>query len=175
MFKLSRKFRDLIILVIDWFYKPFQKFISIETFRYGATGGVNTGLDIFLYFVFYNFVFQKQVVDLGIFSMSPHIAAFVFVFPITFSIGFLLAKFITFTASIMRSRVQLFRYGVSVGGSILINYFFLKLFVEYFGCYATLAKVLTTIIVVAYSYVVQKHYTFKTSKRHLAKQASQVA
>lgn len=175
MFKLVRKFRDLIVSVIDWFYQPFQKLISIETFRYGATGGLNTIFDIFLYFVFYNFVFQKQVVDLGLFSMSPHIAAFVFVFPITFSTGFLLAKFITFTASIMRGRVQLFRYGVSVGGSILLNYFFLKLFVEYFGCYATVAKVFTTIIVVVYSYVVQKHYTFKTSRRQLAKQASQVA
>ncbi|HOO84741.1 MAG TPA: GtrA family protein [Prolixibacteraceae bacterium] len=169
MIKLTKYIRDLIIVTIDFFHQPFQRFISKETFRYAATGGMNTVFDIVLYFVFYNYVFDKQVLHLGFIAMSPHIAAFVFVFPITFTTGFLLAKYVTFTRSIIRGRVQLFRYGVSVSGSVLLNYLLLKLFVDGFGFYATLSKILTTLVVILYSYLVQKHYTFCTGKKALAR------
>jgi len=152
-----------ILSIINLLYIPFKKFIPPETFRYAVTGGFNLILDIFLYFIFYNFILQKQIVDFGIFAISPHIAAFIFVFPITFTTGFLFAKYITFTASSLRGRVQLFRYALSVGGSILINYFSLKLFVEYLFIWPTIAKIFTTVIVVIYSYVVQRYYTFKTA------------
>lgn len=169
MIDFSRKLRDIIIKTLDFFYEPFNQYISLETFRYAATGGINTAFDIFLYFIFYNFVLEKQVIDLGFVVMSPHIAAFVFVFPITFSTGFVLAKYVTFTQSALKGRIQLFRYGVSVGGSIFLNYILLKLFVEVFGWYATVAKIGTTVIVIAYSYIVQKHFTFRTGKKSLAK------
>ncbi|MBN2807273.1 MAG: GtrA family protein [Prolixibacteraceae bacterium] len=165
MLQLSRLIRDLIIAVIDWFYQPFQPYIKQVTFRYAATGGMNTVFDIFLYFIFYTYVFQKQNVDLWFLTISPHIAAFLFVFPITFSTGFLLGKYVTFTQSDLRGRIQLFRYGVSVGGSILLNYVLLKLFVEVFGWYATFSKITTTMVVVVYSYVIQKHFTFRTVQK----------
>ncbi len=154
-------FRDFIINVIDWFYKPFRRFIPIVTFRYGFTGGMNTAFDIILYFIFYNFVFQKQIFDLGFFAITPHIAAFLVVFPITFSTGFLLAKYITFTQSPLRGRKQLIRYGLTVIGSIILNYVLLKLFVEVFHIWATVSKIITTIIVIVYSYFMQKNFSFK--------------
>jgi putative flippase GtrA len=168
MIKLSKLIRDQIISIIDWFYQPFQDRIPLETFRYAATGGFNTAFDITLYFVFYHFIIQKQVVDFGFTAMSPHIAAFVFVFPITFSTGFLLAKYVTFTQSVLRGRIQLFRYGITVAGSIALNYLLLKLFVDGFGWYALPAKIATTSIVILYSYMAQKHFTFKTGKKFLA-------
>ncbi len=163
MSKISQNIRQIIISVIDYFYQPFQKIIPVETFRYAATGGFNTVLDIMLYFICYNFILDKQVVDLNIVSISPHIAAFLIVFPITFATGFLFAKFITFTSSIVKGRIQLFRYMLSVSGSIFLNYVFLKIFVEFVGLWPTLSKILTTCIVVVYSYFAQKFFTFKTA------------
>ncbi len=164
MMNLMRAFRDLIIRVVDMFYFPFLGFIPVEVYRYGITGGANTFLDILLYFVFYRFVLDEQIVNLGFVAISPHIAAFLIVFPITFCTGFLLAKYITFTASELRGRIQLFRYGLSVAGAILLNYIFLKFFVEYLGWYALLSKIVTTLIVVTYSYVFQRYFSFKTAK-----------
>ncbi len=163
MVSLAKHIRLIIIQVIDYFYAPFQKFIPLETFRYAATGGFNTVLDITLYFICYNFVVDKRVIDLQIVSISPHIAAFLIVFPVTFFTGFLFAKFITFTNSPIRGRVQLIRYMISVSGSIFLNYFFLKVLVEFGGLWPTLAKVITTGIVVIYSYFAQKFFTFKTT------------
>ncbi len=152
----------LINIIINWVYRPFKRLIPPETFRYAATGGFNTGLDIVLYFVFYHYVFHKENLDLGFVVISPYIAAFIFVFPITFSTGFLLAKFITFTGSELRGRIQLFRYGLTVVGAILLNYILLKAFVEYLYIWPTVAKVITTVVVVTYSYLVQRYFTFKT-------------
>lgn len=163
MTSLVKHIRELIINVIDYFYSPFQKIIPLETFRYAATGGFNTALDIMLYFICYNFVIDKRVIDLHIVSVSPHIAAFLIVFPITFFTGFLFAKFITFTSSPIRGRTQLIRYMISVSGSIFLNYIFLKILVEFVGLWPTMSKIITTCIVVVYSYFTQKFFTFKTS------------
>jgi putative flippase GtrA len=161
---IAHKIKDLIVKTIDWFYPPFRKFLPIETFRYAFCGGGNTVLDIFLYFINYNFILHKSILNLGIVSISPHVAAFMMSFCITFPTGFLLAKYITFTESDLRGHVQLFRYIITVAACILLNYVFIKLFVEVFHWYPTFSKIITTIIVTVYSYFSQKHFTFKTGK-----------
>jgi Predicted membrane protein len=160
--EIAAKARNIILYVVDFFYPLFSRFMPRETFVYLVCGGGNTLLDIFLYFVFYNFVLDKQMLDLGLITISPHIAAFMMSFCITFPLGFLLAKYITFTQSELRGHVQLFRYGVTVAMCIVFNYVFLKLFVEIFGWYPTASKTATTILVAIYSYFSQKHFTFKT-------------
>lgn len=147
--------------VILWFYPPFRRFMPEQTFKYAATGGANTALDVFLYFIFYHFVLRKQIVELGFYAISPHIAAFIMSFIITFPIGFILAKYISFPGSFLRKRIQFFRYGLSVAGSVLLNYIFLKLFVESFGWYPTPSKIVTTLIAILFSYTAQKYFTFK--------------
>lgn len=164
MANVAKNLRSSIIQTIDLFYTPFQALVPLETFRYAATGGFNTLLDISLYFICYNFILDRQIIDLQIVSISPHIAAFLIVFPITFLTGFLFARYITFTNSEIRGRTQLIRYMLSVSGSIFLNYFFLKLLVEFGGLWPTLSKIITTVIVVIYSYFVQKFYTFKTAR-----------
>jgi putative flippase GtrA len=154
--------KETVSAIVEWVYIPFRKFIPPETFRYAATGGTNLALDIFLYFLVYNFVLQKQIVYLPFVAISPHIAAFLIVFPITFFTGFLLAKYITFTGSPLRGKVQLVRYAFSVGGSILLNYLLLKLFVEVLHFWPTVSKMFTAVFVVTYSYLIQRYFTFKT-------------
>ena len=153
--------RQNIISLIDFFYPPFKRLMPLQTFRYAACGGTNVVLDITLFFTLYNFVFHKQIVDLGFIAFQPHIAAFIFSFFITFPIGFLLSKYIVWTESSIKGHVQLFRYFVIVMMNLLMNYFFLKLFVEYLHIYPTIAKLITTVIVILFSYLSQKHYSFR--------------
>ena len=162
---IASKVRNVIVKVAYCFYPLFSRFMPRETFLYLMCGGGNTVFDIFLYFIFYNFVLQKHIVELGFVAISPHIAAFIMSFCITFPTGFLLNKYITFTQSDLRGHVQLFRYGVTVLMCIILNYLFLKLFVEFFGWYPTISKTITTVIVAIYSYFSQKHYTFKISNK----------
>jgi len=55
----------------------------------------------------------------------------------------------------------LFRYFMMVLICIGLNYIFIKLFVEQCHLYPTVAKILTTFIVVAFSFIAQKNFTFK--------------
>ena len=164
MVELLRNIRNKIIRLIDWFYFPVFRFIPREIFRYAFTGGLNTAFDLFLYFVIYRYILDMQIIDLSFVAISAHIAAFLIVFPITFTTGFVLAKYVTFSTSELQGRIQLFRYGVTVFGSIMLNYVFLKLFVEYFGWFATFSKAITTVIVVIYSYISQRYFSFKTAQ-----------
>ena len=152
-----------IEFLLDFFYPFFRKMFDKTTFRYAACGGVNTMFDIFLFFVLYNFVLKKQLLILPFIVISPHIAAFLMAFLVSFPIGFLLNRFIVFQESSLRGRIQLFRYFLSVCVSLLLNYGFLKLLVDQLQFYPTIAKIITTFFVVAFSYLSQKYFSFKTS------------
>jgi putative flippase GtrA len=98
---------------------------------------------------------------LGSLTIGPHIAAFLLAFLITFPIGFYLSRYVVWQETDARNRDQLGKYFIVVIGCILLNYGFLKIFVDGWGWYATPSKMLTTVFVVAFSYFSQKYYTFK--------------
>lgn len=156
--------KKFITSLIDFFYPPFRKMFSIQTFRYAVCGGTNTVLDIFVFFIAYNFILHKEVLNLGFISFKPHIAAFIISFMVSFPTGFMLMRHVVFPGSVLHGRVQLFRYFILVLICVLLNYFFIRLFVERFHIFPTIAKIFTTAIVVSFSYLTQKNFTFKAEK-----------
>jgi putative flippase GtrA len=157
------KIGDWIQGIIDFTYPPFRKFISPQIYRYGICGGANVVFDWVLYFLTYNFVIQYRNIDLGIVTLSPHIATLILIFPIVTFSGFSLQKYVTFTASDLRGSTQLIRYLMIVFINLLINYVGLKAFVDGFDFYPTPSKMIITLITVVCSYIGQKKFTFKTS------------
>lgn len=155
-------FSQKLTRLIDRFYiEPFRSIMSIQKFRYAVCGGVNLVLNWVLFFIFYHYIYDKEIVRVGFITMTPYIATFITVFPITFLTGFWLQDRISFKSSPLRNHARLIRYLVSVSGSVLFNYLLLKLFVEVVGIYATPAQVLTSLILVFYSYFMQKYYSFR--------------
>jgi putative flippase GtrA len=138
--------------------------MPLKTYRYAVCGGSNLVLDVVLYFVFYHFVFEKQDVDLHFFTMSAHIASLFFVFPITFLNGFLLNRYITFDDSILSAKTQFVRYFLVSMGAILLSYILMKFFVDLLDFYATPSKLITTVLTVVYSYILQSKFSFKAAK-----------
>ncbi len=135
--------------------------MPLQTFRYAACGGFNTVLDISLFFVSYNFILQKHQVHIGSVTIGAHIAAFLIGFMVTFPIGFYLSRYVVFQETSVKKATQLAKYFTVVFGCLMLNYAFLKIFVDLFGWYPTPSKILTTFFVVAFSYVSQKNFTFK--------------
>lgn len=162
--EVLKNIRNLINTILDWLYPPFSRFMPKQLFRYAATGGANVVLDIILYAIVYSFILKGEVLDLGIVALSNHVAAFFIVFPITFFVGFALAKYITFTSSNLKGRIQLFRYFSTVIGSIILNYVLLKLFVDILHIYPVTANMMNKFIVIAYSYFAQTYFSFGTAK-----------
>lgn len=152
--------RMLISLIDTLYIKPLERVISRQMFGYFLCGAANMALDTLWYFLTYHYVVMERNVDLGIVVISPHIAALIIVFPITFFTGFLLNRYVAFRATQQRTTKQLFRYALSVIGSILLNYVLMKLFVELCYVWPTIAKMMTTIIVALYSFLAAKYFSF---------------
>lgn len=154
---------DSIKTFIDYFYSPFRRHMSIQFFRYGTIGASNLVFDWVLYFIIYNFVLQHQMLNLGFVTLSSHIASFGIKLPIVLFSGFMLQKYVTFSSSKLRGKIQLFRYLVVFLVNLTFSYIGLKILVDYFGFYPTPSNMIISSLTIGISYFLQKHYTFKSS------------
>lgn len=161
MLKIHQQVKNNILFIIDLFYPLFTKVMSLQTFRYAACGAINTFLDIGLFAVNYNLIFKKQIVHLGPVTFTPHIASLFLSFCFTLPIGYYLNRYVVFQQSGLRRRTQLFRFFLVTIMCITLNYLLLKLFVDYLGWYPTPSKILTTFIVIIFSYTSQTFFFFK--------------
>ena len=154
--------RQKIINFIDYFYPPFKKILPLQTFRYAVCGITNLMLDLSLFYISFHYILKENILDLGFVVVKAYNAAFIFAFLISFPAGFLLNKYIVFKGSYLRSDVQLVRYILIVAVNLLLNYAILNLLVQYMHFYPTIAKAFAIVIIVTFSYLSQKHFTFKT-------------
>ena len=153
--------RDIILPLIDFFYPPFKRFMPLLQFRYAATGGANTLLGFVTYFVSFKYVLHEKELSLGFYAFKAHIAALFISFCFIFPTGFFLSKYVVFSDSRMKASVQLFRYFMICMFNLAVNYILLKIFVERMHIYPVLAQIMTTAVVIMFSYVAQRHFSFK--------------
>ncbi len=164
MQKVLESIGNVIRRMIDFFYPPFQRFFSIQFFRYGLTGGANLIFGWVSYFMIYNFLLKHRVLDLGIVIMSSHVATMAINLPILLTTGFFLQKYVTFSSSLLRGRVQLFRYLIVFLINLLITYVGLKMLVDHFKWYPTPATMAISVINVIVSFFSQKYFTFRIAQ-----------
>jgi putative flippase GtrA len=154
-----------LLAVIDFFYPPFRRWLSLQTFRYAASGGGNALLGFLVYYAGYSFLLKGQPLVLPFYAFKPHSASLLLSFSITFPVGFFMSKFVVFSDSSLKGRVQLFRYLMVCLFNLLLNYLLLKLLVERFLLYPVLAQVITVVTVVGFSYLAQRNFSFKASAK----------
>jgi putative flippase GtrA len=155
--------RDFILTIIDFFYPPFRRLMNLQTFRYAASGGGNTLLGFLIYFISYKYILQEKQLHFGFYAFKAHVAALFISFCIVFPIGFFMSKYVVFNDSQIKGRIQLFRYFMICLFNLALNYILLKILVERAYVYPVLAQVLTTCIVILFSYLAQRHFSFKTN------------
>lgn len=154
------KLSVIITKGIDLIYlKPIRKIIPSDTFRYAICGGMNLLLGWFIYWLLFKMV-DGHYLDLRLVVMSPHITSLCIQFVITSATGFWLNRHVTFSLSTLSGRTQLMRYTFQLAGSFVLVYLLTKLFVEGLHLYAPFTRPLTDIIVVIYSYITAKFFTF---------------
>ena len=148
---------------LDIFYPIVKKLFSKTTYYYAVCGASNMVLSWLLFYLFYNYVFHQQkwqVPILNLYINAYTISAAV-CFIISFIIGFTLLKYVVFTASEIKGRIQLFRYGISAIISFVTSYAILRLLIEGFGMYASISNVIASVVVAIISYLIQRNFTFK--------------
>jgi len=165
MQKIHYKVRSTIFRVLDLFYPLFKRFMPLQTYHYAACGGLNTVLTLFVYWVSFHYLFHEQVVDLGFIAFEPYIAAMFVSFLVSLPVGFYLSMYVIFQGSYLKRKTQFFRYFIVILGCMVIDYLGLKLFVEVFHWYPTIAKMVNTLLVILFNYFSQRHFSFRTAAR----------
>ena len=153
--------RDLFLPVIDFFYPPFRRIMNLQAFRYAVSGASNTLVGLSVYIISFKWMLKEEILDIGFFAFESHVAALFISFCFSFPFGFFLMKYLVFSDSNLRGKVQLFRYFLVYLINLCLNYILLKLFVELFHIYPIPAQIFTIAILILFSYVFQRHFTFR--------------
>jgi putative flippase GtrA len=160
--------RKRIIAFIEFFHLPLFQFIPAETFRYLFCGVSTILVDWVVYYLSSKLIFLepmfKNVIP-GINEITPETLSLIAAFVASFVWGFGLNKYVVFTTSAIRGRIQLFRYSVIVASCIFLNYILMKLFIAN-GTNQYMARIMVSLMVAVYSYVVQRAFTFKVVKQN---------
>lgn len=164
--KLHYKIKDLTVQVLSYLHKHFFDFIPLQTFMYACCGGAVAALNIFIYFITYNYILGKTLLQItDQLAISAHIAAFLIAFICTFPLGFYFNLFVVFPEANRRRRIHLLRYFMVVLMCIFLNYIFIKIFVDYWAFYPTPSALLSTVIVTLFSYLLQRTFSFGRKKQ----------
>ena len=155
-----------IFYFLNIFYPIFRKWIPFQVYAYLAVGAANTLLNILLVAFFYELILpQKTFGFLGL-ELASYTIALILAFIITVPTGFWLSKHFAFVmAANNRSanQKQLLKYFLVVLQGVGSDYLILKLLIIYCGLQPTMAKFLSTIMVVTVNYLLQKYFTFRVS------------
>jgi len=118
-------------------------------------------LDVIMFYICYNLILCRQPVHIGGWTILSHTAALWMPFPVSFTLSFLLSRFVVFSDTNLKKTTSLFRYILLVVACIILNTVLLKFFVELVHLDATVSKILCTIFIAGFSYVTQRYFTFR--------------
>lgn len=164
MQKLHAYIRKTILTVVDTFYPFFKKVMPLQTFRYAACGGANMIFDIAVFTYTNTFILKQKVVYIGAFAFKSYVVAFIISFCLTFPVGFYLSRYVVWQQTETKKRVQVFRYFIIVAACVGLNYILLNVFIQEFHWWPIVSKIVTTIIVVIFSYLTQRNFSFRAIK-----------
>lgn len=160
--------RKALLRIIDFFYPPFSRWVSLHTFRYMAAGGSTALCGIVSYYIAYNWILHQQNFRVDFIFLpdlvTGHSLALVISTFASFLWGFMLNKYLIFTTSTLKGRIQMFRYGTVMAINLGLNFAMLKYMVEGLHFYPSLSQAFITIVLSLCSYFLQKHFTFSIKK-----------
>lgn len=159
--------KKVIQWVLDAIYPIFKKVLPYQVYAYLAVGGINTVSNILIFAIFFQFVLPKPGITIASFMVASYTVSLLIAFIITVPTGFWLAKYFAFRGAhenTQKNGQQLFKYFLVVLQGLGTDYLLMKGLIVFFGLYPTIAKIISTVIVLTLNYLLQKHFTFKAKK-----------
>jgi len=104
---------------------------------------------------------QQKVVYMGTFAFKSYVVAFIISFCLTFPVGFYLSRYVVWQQTETKKRIQFFRYFLIVAACVGLNYILLNVFIQEFHWWPFVSKLVTTVIVVVFSYLTQRNFSFR--------------
>lgn len=131
--------------------------------RYIISGGTATGVDVISFFIIFNYILIKNDLIIGRLHIGAHIASLCISFSLGLITNFLITKYFVFKESNIRGREQFLRYILVAVITFVGNYFMMKILVEVFNIWPTLARLIAVGTIALLSFKLHKVFTFKVN------------
>jgi putative flippase GtrA len=143
-----------------------KKLLQNKIIRYFFSAGIATGVDVSVYFIAFNFIYQKQDVHLFHWvALSAPTASLALSYTCGLITNFLITKYLVFTESDLRGIHQLARYVMVAMLILVLNYFMMSFLIKVLEWYPTISRIVSAVSVGMISFVIHKFYSFKVSKK----------
>lgn len=159
--------KSIIQWILDLIYPLFKKVLPYQLYAYLGVGAMNTVLNILIFAVCYQFILPKAGISINGFLVASYTISLLIAFIITIPTGFWLAKYFAFNqqqGNQQKSNKQLLRYFLVVLQGLGSDYLIMKGLIVFLNFYPTVAKIVSTVVVLTLNYLLQKYFTFKVKK-----------
>ncbi|MBL0343523.1 MAG: GtrA family protein [Bacteroidetes bacterium] len=143
-----------------------RKILDNKIIRYFFSAGTATAVDISVYFVAFNFIYQKQDIHIFKFTvLSAPTASLILSYTCGLITNFLITKYLVFKESDLRGIHQLLRYILVALFILILNYFFMSFLIKTLDWFPTLARIVSALSIGILSFVIHKFYSFKVTNK----------
>lgn len=159
--------KSLIQWILDLLYPIFKKFLPYQVYAYLGVGAINTVLNIAIFVICYQFLIPNSGFSINNFIIASYTISLLIAFITTVPTGFWLAKHFAFNQNQEKQEKgtkQLFKYFLVVLQGLGSDYLILKALIVFLNFQPPVAKVISTVVVLTFNYVLQKYFTFKVNK-----------
>jgi putative flippase GtrA len=134
-------------------------------FRYFVSAGIATWVDISVYFIAFNYIYQKSDIDFfGIAVISAPTASLMLSYTMGLLTNFLITKFLVFTESDLETHKQFFRYLIVAIVVLGLNYVLMSFLIKQLNWYPTLARAFSALSIGVFSFTIHKVFSFRIKK-----------
>lgn len=142
-----------------------QKLLASRIFRYFISAGLATWVDVVVYFLAFNYLYEKSdiVFTEGIVVASTT-ASLVMSYTAGLITNFTLTKMLVFKESDLQTHQQLFRYILVALLVLALNWLLMRFLIRSMEWYPTIARATSAILVGVLSFSIHKVFSFRSSK-----------
>ncbi len=143
-----------------------RRIFENKIIRYFFSAGIATGVDVAVYFMAFNFIYEKQDIHLfNLLVLSAPTGSLILSYTCGLVTNFLITKYLVFTESDLRGIHQLARYVLVAVLILMLNYFFMSFLIKILEWYPTLSRVVSAITIGLLSFVIHKFYSFRVTNK----------
>jgi putative flippase GtrA len=155
--------KNIIQKTLLVFYPLFKKLMPYQVYAYLAVGAANTALNIVLFAIGYQVLQSGSNMQVAGISIEAYTVSLLIAFACTVPTGYWLSKNFAFNTqgNGQATTGHIGRYFLVVLQGLLSDYLLLKFLIEIINMHPTVAKVISTMLVLSANYLLQKHFTFK--------------
>jgi putative flippase GtrA len=141
-----------------------KKVLRLKVVRYFFAAATATLVDIWVYFVAFNYIYDKQNINfLGIYTFAAPTASLMLSYTCGLITNFFITKFLVFTDSDLKTWQQFLRFVLVALGVLLLNYFVMTFLISQLNWFPTIARAVSAISIGGLSFVVHKTFSFKVT------------